>query len=293
MTQNEFSDAFSTAFDPAAVASNPTTLVSCGVVNWGCADEDFVAALNPDTKALAETLAWETLRSLTAYRLGNCPVTVRPCSAGCWQRSSWQTAPVVGSLTQDWGSGMLQPRIQDGHWLNTCGCYSFDDCACTVLSEVILPGPVGRVDAVLLDGIVLDPSTYRVDNGNRLVRVTGGTWPACQAMASDIDEIDTFAVTYVQGFAPDQMAAWSAGLLAVEFAKACSGKKCALPQGVQAIARQGISLQINQDMFEGGSTGLTVVDAYVRLLNPRHVTQAARIYSPDHGPVRTTTWQHG
>lgn len=264
------------------------TLTSCGETDWGCADEEWVGELDPDLKAKAEVLAWETLRSLTGYRLGNCPVTVRPCSKGCYQRSSYEAPPVVAGMNQSWGSGLLSPRVTDGQWVNGCGCTT--DCSCTYLPVVVLPGPVGRVDGVTVDGITLAPTAYRVDNGNELVRIDGEDWPACQDMALPAQSVGTFTVTYIQGFAPDTMSAWSAGLLAVEFAKACKGEKCALPRGVQSISRQGIGLTINQDMFAGGSTGITVVDAYVRLLNPHHLTQGPRIYSPDRVPARTTTW---
>jgi len=171
------------------------------------------------------------------------------------------------------------------------GCTT--DCSCTYLPVVELVGPVGKVVSVTLDGEVLPSTSYRVDNGNQLVRTDGGTWPACQDMSAGPGAPFTFAVTYVQGFAPDNVAAWAAGLLAVEFAKACRGEKCALPRGVQTISRQGVGLTINQDMFAGGSTGITVVDAYVRLLNPNHLTQPVRIYSPDRRAPRQTTWQHG
>jgi hypothetical protein len=267
------------------------TLTSCGETDWGCAEEEWLAALDPALKAKAEILAWETLRSLTAYRLGNCPVTVRPCSLGCYQRSSYDTRPVVGGPGQSWGGGLLAPRIVDGQWVNSCGCTT--NCSCTYLPTVELVGPVGAVVSVTLDGVVLPSTSYRVDDGYQLVRVDGGQWPACQDMTVGPADVGGFAVSYVQGFAPDQMAAWSAGLLAVEFAKACKGEKCVLPRGVQNLSRQGIGLTINQDMFEGGSTGITVVDAYVRILNPNHLKQGPRIYSPDREPARRTTWTQG
>lgn len=266
------------------------TLTSCGETDWGCADEEWLASLDDDLKAKAEILAWETLRSLTAYRLGNCPVTVRPCSKGCYQRSAYETSPVVGGPRQDWGSGLLSPRVVDGQWLNSpCACTT--ECSCEYLPVVDLIGPVGAVVSVTIDGSILPPASYRVDNGYQLVRLDGEQWPSCQDMAAAPDKPLTFAVTYIQGFAPDQMAAWAAGNLAVEFAKACKGEKCALPRGVQSLSRQGIGITINQDMFEGGSTGITVVDAYVRLLNPHHLKSGPRIYSPDAQPPRQTTWQ--
>jgi len=264
------------------------TVTACAETDWGCADAEWVASLDPDLKAKAEVLAWETLRSLTAYRLSNCPITVRPCAASCWSRSSWQTAPVGGRA----GGGLLQPQIVDGNWINACGCVA-NDCSCSSVPEVILPGPVGEVVEVTIDGVIVDPSTYRVDDGVRLVRMLGQSWPVCQDMSQRSGDVRTFEVTYHRGIAPNDMSAWAAGMLAVEFAKACTGGKCSLPRGVQSIARQGVSITIQTDMFEGGSTGIPVVDAWVRTINPNRLKQTPGVYSPDVRQPRTTTWARG
>ena len=53
-------------------------------VDWRCyGTEDEVAAIDPDLKALAESLATSSLHALTLGQVGGCPITVRPVSLGC------------------------------------------------------------------------------------------------------------------------------------------------------------------------------------------------------------------
>lgn len=135
----------------------------------------------------AEAFAWSLLAALTMYRIGTCPLTVRPCAARCAPRGAYRTAVVRGGNTAALPTaqiGMLNPYISGGTWLNACGCRTAGDCGCESLSTVELPGPVGSIVEVRLDGAVLPRSAYRVMNGNRLVRTDGENWPACQDMAN-------------------------------------------------------------------------------------------------------------
>jgi len=264
--------------------------------DWACADQEWLAELDPDVKVRAEMLAWSTLVSLSGYQFSICPITVRPCSAGCAPQGTYLASPVgmAGSyagLTRPSRSG-FQPHVAaNGQWVNSCGCARRDDCSCTALSEVILPGPVGAVTEVLLDGAVLDPSAYRVDNGNRLVRLDGGVWPACQDMAAS-DGVGTFFVTYYLGIAPNALLDYAAGVLAQEYALACLGSECRLPSNVTAITRQGVSYQMNADPFGSGFTGIEEVDAVVRIYNPNGLKSGPVITSPDaRSRARVTTWR--
>jgi hypothetical protein len=157
--------------------------------DWACADEDWLTGLDPEVKARAEMLAWSTLVSLSGYQFSICPITVRPCAAGCLPVGTYYASPAMlaggtyAGVRPTGRSGFTPHVAPDGNWVNACGCAAAD-CSCTVLSEVILPGPVGGVTEILIDGAVLDPLAYRVDNGNRLVRLDGGVWPACQDMAN-------------------------------------------------------------------------------------------------------------
>jgi hypothetical protein len=137
------------------------------------------------------------------------------------------------------------------------------------------------VQEVTIDGATLDQSAYRIDNSHLLVRTDGECWPLCQDMNLDPSEPGTFAVTYVPGIVPGSAGLWAVGLLALEFAKACTGGKCRLPSSVTSISRQGVSMEFSEGMFAGGMTGIREVDAYVVSINPNHLVQPPRVWSPD------------
>lgn len=268
---------------------------TCFPADWSCAlTDDELDALDPDLRARVEGMAWATLQSLTAYQIAPCPVLIRPCATGCQPPGGYLIAPVrmSGSF-----AGVLPgfpgrtPHVSTGGvWVNSCLCEN-GDCSCTQLCEAILPGPVGGIVEVWLDGVLLPADSYRVDNGNRLVSLDPDVcWPACQDMMADHDEEGAFSVLYYQGFAPDAMVAYAAGVLANEFLKACEGKKCRLPAGVSRVTRQGVTYEITAGSFPGGFTGIQEVDTVIRLFNPLGLTQAPVVSSPDIRRPRATTW---
>lgn len=264
MSENQFSDAFSTAFDASADPIDPCSWpidASCDQATWD--------ALPPEVQQRSAALATSTLRRLSGYRVGGCPVTVRPCTRSCWE-----SIPYLG-LGPGWGPSQLA----DGTWVNSCGCRT--ECSCTALCEVVLAPPVGPVSEVKVDGVVVPAPDYRVD-GNRLVWVGTGDcpWPVCQDMAAADTEPGTFSVTYLPASAPDALAAYAAGVLAVEFGKACSGAKCRLPANVTSISRQGVSYELDAGTFPGGTTGIREVDAWIGLWNPQGMRQASQVWFP-------------
>lgn len=250
--------------------------------DWGCAlTPEEIAALDPAVKARSEMLAWTTLQRLTGFRLAICPVAVRPCAARC-NPGVWMEATVSGFPSDG-------PYISQGRWYNACGCTSSTTCDCGPISEVILPVAEATVTGITIDGGTLDPTAYRVDNGNRLVRTDGGAWPLCQNMSLDSGE-GVFEVTYYPGLAPDAALSFAAGLLAVEWYKACNGNDCRLPSGATRIQRQGISFEVPADMFSSGLSGIREVDAIVAAYNPYRLVTPSAVFSPDArkvGRVRT------
>lgn len=249
--------------------------------DWACAyTEEELTELDPAVKERSEALAWSTLSALIGYRLALCPVVVRPCLARC-NRQTWEVAPVQG--------GTLQPFISGGEWFNACGCRPAD-CSCTALCEVIMPTPVGGIESVWMDGAPLDPSAYRVDNSNRLIRTDGDCWPSCQDMTLTSADEGSFVVHYYPNLAPNDLLRYAAGVLATEFYKACTGKNCRLPNGVTNVSRQGISMEISSGLFPGGGTGIREVDAVIRIYNPSGLTANARVLSPDSPRARVQTW---
>ncbi|HEX5018628.1 MAG TPA: hypothetical protein VFX15_13710 [Actinomycetes bacterium] len=263
--------------------------------DWSCfGTPEEIAALDPIVKERAEVLAWMTLAALTAYQVGVCPITVRPCRAGCSSGGTYMTAPVIsqGHFAGVWPGAYqtLAPQVSSsGAWINACGCAP-NDCSCTSLCEAILPGPVGSVLEVWLDGAVLSATSYRVDNGNRLVRTDGGCWPSCQDMSQDAHGDDAFSVRYYRGAAPNVMTLWAVGVLAAEFYLACTGKDCRLPSGVTNITRQGITMEVQTGLFVNGFTGIPEVDTVIALYNPNGLRAAPVVASPDSRRSRLTTW---
>jgi hypothetical protein len=233
-------------------------------------------SLDDEVKDRATMLASETLRRLTGYRVGGCPVTVRPCKASC---ASTAAMPF-------YTGGPLFPHITaGGFWVNSCNCTH--DCSCAELCEVTLPAPVGVVYAVKVDGIELDPLDYRVD-GNRLVwtGISDCPWPICQNLALPDTEPGTFSVTYLNAWPVDTLGAYACGVLAYEYAQACSGNKCRLPNNVTSLSRQGVSMEIATGAFPGGFTGIREVDAFIAIWNPNAVREQTRVWSPDIRPPR-------
>jgi hypothetical protein len=242
-----------------------------------CAD---FATYPQEVQDRAVALAGMTLQTLTAYRVGACPITVRPCRQPC--------DGYAGSFNWYGYGGGFTPLNWNGTWFN-CWCGQ-DECGCGSLCQITLPPPVGRVDEVKVDGQVLPASAYRVDNAAHLVRVDGQCWPDCQDLSKPDTEVGTFAVTYLNAVPLGALGEYAAGLLACEFAKACSGNaKCRLPTGVTQITRQGVSMDLAVGAFAGGVTGIREVDAYIQSVNPYALKTAPLVWTPDVPKVRVIT----
>jgi len=246
-------------------------------VDPACFEDEF-DDLDDDVRDRAVAFASATLRRLTGFRVGGCPVTVRPCKPSCLPNQAvnwaWGSTP-TGLYPLNWG----------GVWMNVCGHSS--SCSCTQLCEIALPAPVGRLDKIMLDGVEADLADYRVDDSNLLTYIGGGDcpFPVCQNMTLPDTEPGTFSITYLNAHPVDEIGAYAAGILALEFAKACTNSgKCRLPPSVVSITRQGVSMQIAAGTFPGGVTGIREVDAYIGLWNPKGLTQGATVWFPGARP---------
>lgn len=227
-----------------------------------------------DVMDLAIESASEILFKLTGQQYpGECEATLRPCG------NSGRSVPF------GWGYPWIPLKL-DGVWLNTggCGC-AMDYCGCSSYPALNLGrDDVQSVDEVIIDGVVLDPGDYRLDENRFLVRVVGSRWPCCQYLALPLDEHGTWGVTITYGWPIPADLRRAAAVLASEYVKACtSAGDCRLPMRAQTVARQGVTLQLFDPLetLNQGRTGLWEVDLAVTAHNPHRLTRQASVWSPE------------
>lgn len=247
----------------------------------GCNTAEF-AAMPPDLQARAIAWATEMLWMLSGRRFGTCPVTVRPC-----QSCGEHTYQTYGVMEQGGSGGGWVPYLMDGQWRN-CGCAG--PHSCRPASEVYLPGPVAGISEVRVDGVVVPANLYRVDDSAWLVRQDGQRWPDWQDLSAAPGAVNTFVVTYLRGVTVPMAGRIAAGALAHEFAKACQGGPCRLPQQVQSIVRQGVEMQLVAEDAAEMLTGVSEADQWIRAVNPSKLRQRPRVASLDVTLPRVQTW---
>lgn len=272
--------------DSGELCPDSWPLITCEGTG-GCS---HLGNINPVLAETIKTAAVEYLWRWSGRRFGLCEVALRPCpdENGCYV---WSAAPRLGTAA----SG-LYPFIRNGNWYNAiCGRCNNQRCGCDDLSTIILPGPADSIVEVWIDGELLDPSAYRLDNQG-LSRIDGSSWPRCQNMANDPgdespvgDTSDTFLVKYMRGTPVPAAGKLAAGTLACEMAKrSCGDKTCRLPKRATVVSREGVTVQMPTDaqLFENGAIGLDEVDYFLASVQ-RDNKQGWAVTSPDAKRFRT------
>lgn len=268
----------------AAVCEWPVSYpTACPEPDWP-EDEDG----NTPDKEVFEEMATDLLWNWTGQNFGLCPVQVRPCRSGCSGRpSTFAGRGPYASL------GPWEPVLVGGEWFNVSCPTCTQGCSCTYVSTLALPGPIHEVLQIVIDGDPLPQDAYRVDNYALLVRTDGERWPNCQDMSVDVDAPGSWEVSYTRGTPVPVGGQVAAGVLAAELYKAaCRDKSCNLPQRIQSITREGVTMAV-MDAFEDvekGRTGIWLIDSWVASVSK--TPQRATVRSVD-VPVRrgrTTTW---
>lgn len=259
-----------------------------GPQNWpvlyaACSDTSAIDSLGEPERSAAERAAIEFLWNWTGRVFGQVPVTLRPCRTDCGRRRYGTAMNLLPSSTP-W-----EPALIAGRWYNIgCGVCG-DSCSCSgLVSSIRLPGPVYEVEWVIVDGVMLDPlADYRLDNHALLVRTDGGIWPPCQNLSLPSGSAGTWEVSYQYGVEVPHGGQIAAGVLASEIAKSiCDDDGCQLPQRVQTVTRQGVTMAL-LDGMEGlseGKTGIWLVDSWITsIIKP---PRGGRVRSPDIGRHR-------
>jgi hypothetical protein len=251
-------------------------------VIWPC----DLTGIGPTVTGQALQAASEVLWALTGQRFGLCSQTLRPCRREC-QGMLW---PAGSSIWPNIAPGMTYPLPfwWNGQWLNlTCGSCT-TDCSCSSVSEVTLPAPVYDIVTVKIDGVVVTGG-YRVDDNRLLVKTNGTEWPLCNDLSKNDTEVGTWSVTARFGETLPTLGKMAVGELACEFIKAIQNDdSCALPQPVQSVARQGVSITYldANEAFAQGRVGLRIADMFISTYNPGALRQRARVYNVDGAGIR-------
>lgn len=226
-----------------------------------------------EERAYALAFGTFVLWAATGRQYGLCPVTVRPCKA--LQEPLYLTYPVLPSWSM-WTTA--DAALAD--MVAPVGCCA-GACACTD-GSMALPGPVGAVTAVVIDGVTLDPAAYRL-YGSRLIRQDGDHWPTTQDLQAPAGGANTWSVAYTRGLAVPPIVLQAAAVYACEVARSRASGNCLLPNRVQSVTRQGVEIQFvdQTDYLDKGRTGVPEVDMIIAQVNPGGLKARPRVFSPD------------
>jgi hypothetical protein len=252
-------------------------LAPCGPwdAEWPC----DVSCLSPTATGTAVTIATDIIWALSGRRFGLCEVEIRPCRRQCYD--SWPSG-----WSEWWfGASWPTPALIGGQWFNLiCGSCG-DNCSCSALSEVVMPGRVDSIVEIVIDGSPMATGSYRVDDSRILVRTDGGSWPRCNDLSKNAGESGTWSITALFGEEVPESGQWAVGELACQISRALVGEDCRLPQNITQLVRQGVTISMPdpRELFDDGLTGLYLADMFIRTYNPHGLVRRAKTYSVD-GP---------
>ena len=246
----------------------------------GSRDQKFLDQVPSATRDLAEEMATDYLSQWTGNRFGPCETVVRPCRER--PRIDGESE-FRKQVSREGRSQVWMPTLVNGRWYNTvCGTCRDSQCGCAGPETISLPSPIGEIIEVEIEGVVLSPEAYEFSGSRWLHRTDGLSWPTWQNLALPPGSPGTWSVTYMKGIEVPAGGRIAAGVLALEIMKAlCNDGTCQLPQRVQTITRQGVSMAMMDD-FDGldqGRTGIWLVDSWVAsITGPR---RGGTVLSPD------------
>lgn len=132
---------------------------------------------------------------------------------------------------------------------------------------------VTAVTAVVQNGVAF--TDFRLTSSGYLERTDGQSWVVCN---------DSTQVSYVWGVQPPESGVQAAVAFAYQLGLSRTGStRCQLPERVQSISRQGISVAVldPQTFLKDGRTGIYIIDLFLAAVNPGARAQRGRVYSPD------------
>ncbi|WP_116996398.1 hypothetical protein [Desertimonas flava] len=140
-----------------------------------------------------------------------------------------------------------------------------------------------EVTNVTIDGAVVDPESYWVENWRWLVRADRQPWPNTQNLDVAENAPGAWHVSYRWGRTPPQSGIRAVQKLAAELLKDDLGLDCDLPQRVTQVTRQGLQFVLNDPtaLLDKGVLGVNAVDQFIAVANPNRLKRAPGIWRAD------------
>lgn len=182
-----------------------------------------------------------------------------------------------------------------------CGCAERGRCGCRRLSQFDLgPGAqVVAIDAVIVDGVVVNPARYRLDEGRWLVYLPESDsaevqgWPRHQRLDLPTTAEDTWSIAYTFGAAPPLGGLKAAAELGCQLMLSCHpdpqvAARCRLPKAITNVSRQGLTIAKANPaaLYPGGQTGVPSVDLWVATVNRGSAIRPANVFVPGQAATR-------
>lgn len=212
-------------------------------ITWGeigeyCTPPSLAPALQDAVLAMATRTLWKR----SCKQFGLCTIERARVTPLCQHRYSWRAG--VGYYPSG-GYAMA------GLYANGCACgsYHYIDLGAD---------RVAKVGTVWVNGVVIDPASYRVDDWQRLVRTDGNAWPS-SAMQPDRGGTNTVEVTWSYGLPVPDDGKMACALLACKIAKDTQDD-CEVSPNATSKSAEGVTIQI---IPTTESTGVFLVEAWL------------------------------
>lgn len=220
------------------------------------------------------------------YRVGRSVVRPSTLQSGFSNQSYLYPYSSMSGYGSAWGfaGGWAWAAIGMGWWQNGQD-----------LSELLLQGPVRRINNVMLNGTSLggwppDNPNFTLYERRRLILTIGapnGTsnaWPWEQQLGLPLSMPGTFAVDYDWGRPPPEDGVIAAIELSVAVANALSGDDdTKLPARVLSVTTQGVSVAVGDPLtyIREDLTGLPLCDLFLNAQNPAKLRRRSVFMAPN------------
>lgn len=278
----------------------PTDVAAACTATPGVLD----VGVNTTVLDLSLQVASDVLFQLSGLQFsGSCADTVRPIARILGRDHGRPVRSYQGPLGGN--NSFLYGWSGAGAWWPFNGTTNQEELADGTLLPSIDLGvyPLTGITQVLIDGVVVDPTTYAIHDDRHLVRLgveaapgsdVNPGWPYSQLMDLPSTQVNTFEVSFTYGVPPPPAGMLGAAELAWQlYLSNTNPTKCQLPGRATHITRQGVTATLLDPLtfFARGHTGLYTADMFLASVNPAGLRRRASVYTPDINPrTRHVTW---